>query len=132
MVQVSRIGGALVIGVLVLALPSWSAATEPGAVTGDAVCFADGDLPPNVRLPGDTHKRVKTMLPRSPTFREQCRRLAGAPWVHVLVRVIVEFDSSTYRARSTFRRPQPQLLLAMIDLSATADPAMWLAHELSI
>jgi hypothetical protein len=129
-VQVSRIGGALVTGLLVLALPSWSAATDPPqSAVEPAVCSAMGDLPPNVRLSRDIHKRVKIMLQRSPTFRAQCQRLAEAPWVHVLVRYTVQFDSSTYRARSTFRRPQPELLIAMVDLSATADPAMWLAHE---
>jgi hypothetical protein len=130
-VQVLRLGGALVTGLLTLALPAAAAAAQEqgGELIATAVCSSGAGLPATIRLPPEIHKRIDTMLQRSPTFRQQCRRLAETPWLHVLVRMSVELDGGSVRARSTIKRPQPRMLLAWVDLSPSSDPALWLSHE---
>lgn len=75
--------------------------------------------------------RIKEMLRRSATFRQQCRRLAATPWAHVGVKLNPQlFEAQSYRALSFIQRPQPQLIVAQVTLHALSDPALWLAHEL--
>lgn len=98
---------------------------------GDGVCAArSGRLPVNVLIDELLAPRVQLMLERSATFREQCRRLAAAPWVHVGVRLGPYFlDRLGYRAYSTIQRPQPKLLIAVVTLQASAEPSLWIGHE---
>lgn len=96
-----------------------------------AVCSASApNLPYNVRIDRHILPRVQKMLQRSATFREQCRRLAAAPWVHVGVKLDPRvFETRSYRAVSLIQRPNPDLLIALITLQVLTDPAVWLAHE---
>lgn len=96
-----------------------------------SVCSASGkSLPPNIRIDRYVLPRVEKMLERSRTFREQCRRLAAVPWVHVGVKLDPRvFETRSYRALSVIQRPQPSLMIAMITLQVLSDPAVWLAHE---
>jgi hypothetical protein len=129
-VTVSRCGSAVVAGLLVFASPSRGAAAQQlDALPETAACSASAGLPSSIRVPREIRGRVETMLTRSPTFREQCRRLAAAPWLHVLVRLTADLTAGSIRARSTITRPQPRLMLAVVDLAGSADPAIWLAHE---
>lgn len=125
-----RVGGAAVIGLLVFAgWPGRAIAQPSDELPAVAAGSARGGLPPNIRVPREIRQRIETMLERSATFRDQCRRLADAPWLHVLVRQMVDFEPRSIRAHSTIQRPQPQLVLAIVDRAASADPAMWLSHE---
>lgn len=102
----------------------------PTTASAAACSASPPSLPHNVRIDRHILPRVKKMLQRSPTFREQCRRLAAAPWVHVGVKLdprVLEIRS--YRALSVIQRPQPNLMIAMITLEVLSDPAVWLAHE---
>lgn len=94
------------------------------------VCGAvDGVLPSNIRLPKLLRSRVAVMLQRSPTFREQCRRIAEAPSVHVDVRPDLRFmDLRSVRATTVFRRRRG-VLEADVALHPVADAALWLSHE---
>lgn len=98
---------------------------------GEGVCEAQsGRLPANVRIDEALAPHVQVMLERSGTFLGQCRRLATAPWVHVMVRLGPYFlDRHGYRAYSTIQRPQSKLLIAVVTLQASADPSLWIGHE---
>lgn len=104
---------------------------EVPAVRDEAPCTATSmRLPDNVRVDGEFLSRIRVMLRRSPTFREQCERLAAAPWVHVAVRLNpLLYDRQDLRAATTIQRPQPQLIVAVVSLQGLADPAMWVSHE---
>jgi hypothetical protein len=178
-----RASPALVTGLLVCARPVLGAvAQQAGSFSGPA-CSAGSDLQVSIRLPREIGKRVITMRHRSPIFREQCRRLAEAPWLHPLDRCYENsvvaaaerrraqrarepgpptrvfgalgwdgaaqavgdragvwaephvgssnggFEFGSVRARSTIKRAQPQLTLAVVDLAPFSDPAMWLPYE---
>lgn len=128
MIQVSRAAGALATSLLVLTLSLPNAAAQsPDAPLEAPPCASR--LPANVNVQRELLKRVATMLARSATFRDQCRRLAETPWMHVRVMVKPELDRPSLRALSTIKRPQPRLFIALVDVAATADPTMWLPHE---
>lgn len=111
--------------------PSRVRSADAPTTSSAAVCSTSApSLPHNVRIDRHILPRVKKMLQRSATFRDQCRRLAAAPWVHVGIKLDPRlFDARSYRAVSVMQRPQPNLLIAMITLQALTDPAIWLAHE---
>lgn len=111
--------------------PFLSAAPEiPSAATEAPCTAASTRLPPNIRVESDLLPRVRVMLRRSPTFREQCQRLADNPWVHVRVRVEpTYFERRSYRAYSVIQRPQTNLIVAIVTLQGMADPAIWVSHE---
>lgn len=111
--------------------PSSGRTAGASTTASAAACSASApSLPHNVRIDRHILPRVKKMLQRSPTFREQCRRLAATPWVHVGVKLDPRvFEARSYRALSVIQRPQPNLMVAMITLEVLSDPAVWLAHE---
>jgi hypothetical protein len=106
-------------------------AGDPRGGGHDGVCAARaGRLPDSVRVEMLLVPRIQLMLERSSTFRDQCRRLAAAPWVHVAVRLGSYYlDRQGYRAYSTIQRPQKKLLVAVVTLQASAEPALWIGHE---
>lgn len=111
--------------------PSRGGSAVARTTASPAVCVASTSLPPNVRVERHLLPRVEKILERSPTFREQCRRLAAAPWVHVGVKLNPRvFDTRGYRAVSVIQRPRPNLMIALVTLEVLTDPAVWLAHEL--
>lgn len=112
--------------------PSSSRPADRPALPGEPVCEATSTrLPENVRIDPFLMPRIKEMLRRSASFRQQCRRLAAAPWAHVGVKLNPQlFEAQSYRALSFIQRPQPKLIVARVTLQALSDPALWLAHEL--
>ena len=100
-------------------------------VATDAPCTAASQqLPTNVHVDADVMPRIRQMLQRSPTFREQCQRLAANLWVHVAVRLDPTFhDRHAIRAATVIQRPQAKLIIAVVSLQGLADPAMWVSHE---
>lgn len=109
--------------------PSTNDATREAAL--DGVCAEhDGRLPATITLPRQLMTRVRTMLERSATFRRQCRRLAEASWVHVIVRIEAgAVERPSYRASTVIQRPQPRLVVAVVTLQALTEPALWISHE---
>jgi hypothetical protein len=65
---------------------SSSSLVAPAPRSSSACSAEHGVLPANVDLPKAYRVRVSTMLQRSATFRDQCRRIATAPWLRVRVR----------------------------------------------
>lgn len=86
-------------------------------------------LPPTITLTDDLQRPIETMLKRSATFREQCRRIASAPRLHVLVRVNVQIVGTSCRARSVIQTTTSGIIVAVVEISPAGDPVPWIAHE---
>jgi hypothetical protein len=87
------------------------------------------DPPPNLSVPSAYQTAVAQMLERSPMFRRQCLRLAGAPQLAVVVRAMHPLAGGP-RARTQIARAEGGRLLATVDIGAGGDFMELLAHEL--
>jgi hypothetical protein len=100
-------------------------------IAGGEICSASSPrLPPTVKVADELRDFVDTMLRRSATFRDQCQRLAGAPSVHVLVRLNPLIPGSTCRARTVIQRSRAGIIVAIVDIGPWGSPIPWIAHEL--
>jgi hypothetical protein len=97
--------------------------TEPHLVS-DAV-----EAPPNLRVPGGHQTAIVQMLERSPMFRRQCLRLAGAPQLAVIVRMLHPLTGGP-RARTQITQVEGNRLLATVEINPLGDFMELLAHEL--
>ena len=91
---------------------------------GDAV-----EAPPNLTIPSTYRASVATMLERSPMFRRQCLRLAAAPHLAVVVRLLHPLTAGP-RARTQIRRSGLGRLDANVEINPLGNFAELLAHEL--
>ena len=87
-------------------------------------------LPATVSVPGDLHRHIASMLSLSATFRAQCRRIAEASKLLVLMRIDPALVDRSYRARTSIHRTTAGSLVAQVQLSVRTDPVEWIAHEL--
>jgi hypothetical protein len=96
---------------------------SPSAAAADA-----GTLPANIALPVGHRDLLRRMWQRSPTFRRQCARIAGAP--ELLVRVIVTGPGPVGSgcAKTTLRRAGT-VLEADVQLGCVAKVVELVAHE---
>jgi hypothetical protein len=97
--------------------------TEPHLVS-DAV-----EAPPNLSVPGGHQTAIVQMLERSPMFRRQCLRLAGAPQLTVIVRMLHPLTGGP-RARTQITQVEGNRLLATVQINPLGDFMELLAHEL--
>lgn len=119
---------ALVAGILHVAAATVTAADAdlivlPCAATASA-------LPASVSVPGDLHRHIASMLSLSATFRAQCRRIADASKLLVLMRLDPALVDRAYRARTSIHRTTSGILVAQVQLSVRTNPVEWIAHEL--
>ena len=87
------------------------------------------ETPPNLNVPSAFHPAIATMLERSPMFRRQCVRLAAAPHVAVVVRLL-HSNATGARARTQIRRVDGGQLIASVEINPYGDFTELLAHEL--
>ena len=97
--------------------------TEPHHAS-DAV-----EAPPNLRVPAGHQTAIVQMLERSPMFRRQCLRLAGAPRLAVVVRMLHPVTGGP-RARTQITQVEGNRLLATVEINPLGDFMELLAHEL--
>jgi hypothetical protein len=86
-------------------------------------------LPATITLDRDLLPVVERMLRQSATFREQCRRLAGAPQLHVRVQIEPALLLCTCKARSVIQRTAAGRLAAVVEIGAFGNRVEWIAHE---
>jgi hypothetical protein len=86
-------------------------------------------LPDSIRLEDGLQPIVRSLLERSPKFREQCRTLAAAPRLHATVSVSYRPLVGTTRARTSFRQNQGGVLAAEIEIRSATELTELLAHE---
>jgi hypothetical protein len=87
-------------------------------------------LPATVSVPHDLQRHITAMLSLSATFRAQCRRIAEAPGLRVLIRIDPGLGDRGYRARTLIHRTAAGSLLALVQVSVRVDPVEWIAHEI--
>jgi hypothetical protein len=87
------------------------------------------EAPANLTVPSGFHQAVATMLERSPMFRRQCLRVAAAPHLAVVVRLL-DPNASGARARTQIRRTDGGQLIATVEINPYGDFRELLAHEL--
>src|SRR4051812_36893375 len=100
------------------------------AVYTDSSLGADAlVLPANLRVPSPYQPVVETMLARSPMFRRQCLRLAAAPHLDILVRLLHP-NGGRVRARTQIRPGGDGRVSALVEINPADDFMELLAHEL--
>jgi hypothetical protein len=122
----------VVIGALTSTLlaPTTAPYARGGAVTPPTACDADvPSLPPSIAIEKGLQPIVQRTLENSPTFRQQCRVLAGAPALSATVRVTARTPDSTERARSVVRRLPSARIDVSIEIRSSADLSELLGHE---
>ena len=87
------------------------------------------EAPPNLSVPSGHQAAIAQMLERSPMFRRQCLRLAGAPQLAVVVRMLHPLTSGP-RARTQITQAEGNRLLAFVEINPLGDFNELLAHEL--
>jgi hypothetical protein len=97
--------------------------TEPHQAS-DAV-----EAPPNLSVPSGYQTAIVQMLERSPMFRRQCLRLAAAPRLAVVVRMLHPLTGGP-RARTQITQVEGNRLLATVEINPLGDFMELLAHEL--
>ena len=97
--------------------------TEPYAVS-DGV-----EVPANLTVPSTHRSMIERMLERSPMFRRQCLRLAAAPDLTVIVRMLHPLTGGP-RALTEIKRQDSRGLVATVRINPLGDFTELLAHEL--
>lgn len=87
------------------------------------------EAPQNLSVPSAYQTAVAQMLERSPMFRRQCLRLAGAPQLAVVVRMMHPFAGGP-RARTQIVQEEGNRLVATVEITPLGDFMELLAHEL--
>jgi hypothetical protein len=88
----------------------------------------DVDIPANLNIPASYRTTIAAMLERSAMFRRQCLRLAAAPQLAIVVRMLHPVAGGP-RARTQITRQDEGRLLAVVELNPGGDFTELLAHE---
>jgi hypothetical protein len=95
-----------------------------------AVCDAGTPaLPDSIALGDGLQPIVRSLLERSPKFREQCRAIAAAPRLRATVSVSYRNGIGATRARTSFRQNQWGALAAEIEIHGALELTELIAHE---
>lgn len=108
-----------------------------GLFVADASARGDSEHPPpsamasatSIQFAPELRSEVEAVLQRSATFRAQYQRIAAARSLVVGVNVDVRLCETSYRARTTFRRYQSGLIVAMVAIGPGSHRGEWIAHE---
>ena len=87
-------------------------------------------LPPNLKIPDMYRSYVESMLRRSPTFRRQCRRLANALGLTVVLRQFLTRPPDRVRAQTSFSTDRDGRLYATVETRTLEDQVELIAHEI--
>jgi len=95
-------------------------------VSSSGICLSE--LPANIR-PGLVQREMTRLLERSETFREQCVRIASAPYVRVVFGVSREVPDGS-RGQTTIERFEAGAMVAWVTLGFAEDYVELIPHEL--
>ena len=87
-------------------------------------------LPPNLKIPDMYRSYVESMLRLSPTFRRQCRRLANALGITVVLRQFLTRPPDRVRAQTSFSTDRDGHLYAIVETRTLEDQVELIAHEI--
>jgi hypothetical protein len=88
-----------------------------------------GQFPQTVQIDRAVQPFISVMLERSPTFRAQCRRVAGTRQLYIRVHVNGFLVSNRFRARTRISRFESGVVIAEVELRTPWAPEEWIAHE---
>ena len=127
----SPCGFRTIVFVLVVAFLHAAAATAADADLIVLPCAPTAPaLPASVSVPDDLHRHIASMLALSATFRAQCRRIAEASQLLVLMRLDPALVDRSYKARTAIHRTTSGILVAQVQRGVRTDPVEWIAHEI--
>jgi len=110
--------------------PLGAFSADPVPTLASRACDTDnGRLPDTVQIDRILLSPIRTMLRRSPTFREQCRRVAATRRLYIRVRLNGALIDYRFRARTRILRFQSGVIIAQVELRTTWSPEEWIAHE---
>ena len=99
-------------------------------VYGETLMVPDAvEPPPNLIVPSSFRPTIETMLERSPMFRRQGLRLAAAPHLSVVVRMLHPLTGGP-RARTQIRTASDNRVTAAVEINPSGDFVELIAHEL--
>ena len=87
-------------------------------------------LPSNLKIPDMYRSYVESMLRLSPTFRRQCRRLANALGITVVLRQFLTRPPDRVRAQTSFSTDRDGRLYATVETRTLEDQVELIAHEI--
>ncbi|HSE96899.1 MAG TPA: hypothetical protein VLD57_01430 [Blastocatellia bacterium] len=94
----------------------------------DAALSEREALPPNLILSGDAKRVLEKVWKRSPTFREQCRRISESPWVKIKVRFVAK-RSEPYEALTTLTKYESGFTVSTIHIFIASGYVEKIGHE---
>lgn len=127
-----------VIQVLIICFPIWSFharsvpnsnKTSPREGCPPADSIVPPKLPPNISAPINMRPILNQMLLRSPTFREQCKKISNSGRVRVTLLLVAPGPPRTYRAVSRIMRDKDKNAWITIELPACASYFELVGHE---
>jgi hypothetical protein len=86
-------------------------------------------LPPNLVVSPVFRPLVESMLRDSPTFRRQCVRIAGEPFLTVRLDITPAARSSSLRAMTRLMRNEKGHLAASVEIGSSKEIEELIAHE---
>ena len=105
-------------------------ASDENAPRAAATCSADSpQLPSTIELNIHLRAEAESMLRRSPTFRQQCRRISQAPSLRMFIDWNAALAERSFRARSVIERTRAGEMLVSIEISPNGRPIEWISHE---
>jgi len=116
-------------GILVLWCAGAAVAADSDPRPANVSCVSGSILPDTVNAPAELLRYVGAMLASSHTFRTQCRRIADARRLRVVIRIDPALAEWRYRARTTIGRVATGEMLACVQISLRHNPIEWIAHE---
>jgi hypothetical protein len=87
-------------------------------------------LPPNLIAAAILQPTLERMWQSSPTFRRQCKRLAGASYLRVTLSLEELSRRPSHRARATFKHLNGRLVSVDVQLTIFDAPVELVAHEI--
>lgn len=99
-------------------------------VAAHSAAHGDGELPPNLTFPSSYRSVFDLMRQRSPTFRRQCARIAGASRLTVELRTDPPPAGSRARALTRIVRDPLGVTHAVMQIGGVENLTELIAHEL--
>jgi len=114
---------------LIVLIPARAAVAQDIRASAAAPCTVQNPaLFESVEMPATLEPVILKLLDRSPTFRQQCRRIVDAHHLRLVVRLI--FPTGSFPVRATVRRSPVGRFQGWIDLTTVPTRyAEWIGHE---
>jgi hypothetical protein len=105
-------------------------ASDESTSRAPTACAADSpQLPATIELNVHLRAEAESMLRRSPTFRQQCRRISRAASLRIFIDWNAALAERSFRARSVIERTRAGEIRVFVEISPHGSPIEWISHE---